>query len=205
MVLRAGIEELNFQNTDYLFDRLLIYKNLLEKWNKIFNLTSITKSKEVITHHFLDCLSIVQYLEGKNILDVGSGAGLPGIIIGLCSPNKNITLIDSVGKKTSFLKQVCVELNLTNIEVVQDRVENFYTDKLFDSIIARAFSEIQIFINLTLSESSSSSQFFEIKFNKFLDSVFKESVVFILFLLIYNPKTFLSRVLTWRPIHFSSR
>ena len=148
-VLRAGIDELNFQNSDYLFDKLLIYKNLLEKWNKIFNLTSITKSKEVITHHFLDCLSIVQYLEGKNILDVGSGAGLPGIIIGLCSPNKNITLIDSVGKKTSFLKQVCVELNLTNIEVVKERVEHFQTDKLFDSIIARAFSEIQNFINLT--------------------------------------------------------
>ncbi len=148
-ILKAGIDKLDFKNVDYLYDKLLIYKNLLLKWNKVFNLPSIKKPEEIITHHFLDCLAIVPYIEGKNILDVGSGAGLPGIIIGLCCPDKNITLVDSVGKKTTFLKQVCIELNLTNTMVIRNRVEKIETDILFDSIIARAFAEMQIFINLT--------------------------------------------------------
>ena len=147
--LKAGIDKLELENRDYLYTNLLIYNNLLIKWNKVFNLISVKGVDEIVTHHFLDCLAVVPFIEGKNILDVGSGAGLPGIIIGLCYPEKNITLVDSVGKKTAFLKQTCAELNLSNITVINKRVEDLTTNKLFDSIIARAFAEMQVLINLT--------------------------------------------------------
>ena len=147
--LKAGIEKLELENKEYLCIKLLIYKDLLLKWNKVFNLISVKGVEEIVTHHFLDCLAVVPYIEGKNILDVGSGAGMPGIIIGLCYPEKNITLVDSVGKKTAFLKQTCAELNLSNITVLNMRVEDITTNKFFDSIIARAFSEMQVLIDLT--------------------------------------------------------
>ena len=147
--LKAGIEKLELENKDYLYTKLLIYKDLLIKWNKVFNLISGKGVDEIVTHHFLDCLAVVPFIEGKNVLDVGSGAGLPGIIIALCYPEKNITLVDSVGKKTTFLKQTCTELNLSNITIINKRVEDITTNKLFDSIIARAFAEMQVLIDLT--------------------------------------------------------
>ena len=147
--LKFGIEKLELDNKAYLYTKLLIYKNLLIKWNKVFNLISVKATEEIVTHHFLDCLAVVPYIDGKNILDVGSGAGMPGIIIGLCCPEKNITLVDSVGKKTAFLKQTCAELKLSNITVINKRVEDVTTNKLFDSIIARAFSDMQMLIDLT--------------------------------------------------------
>ena len=147
--LKLGIEKLELENKAYLYTKLLIYKGLLIKWNKVFNLISLKATEEIVTHHFLDCLAVVPYIEGKNILDVGSGAGMPGIIIGLCCPEKKITLVDSVGKKTAFLKQTCAELKLSNITVINKRVEDITTNKLFDSIIARAFSDMQMLIDLT--------------------------------------------------------
>jgi 16S rRNA (guanine527-N7)-methyltransferase len=147
--LKAGIGKLELPNRDYLYTNLLIYKDLLIKWNKVFNLISVKGIDEIVTHHFLDCLAVVPFIEGKNVLDVGSGAGLPGIIIGLCYPEKHITLVDSVGKKTTFLKQTCAELNLSNITIINKRVEDITTNKLFDSIIARAFAEMQVLIDLT--------------------------------------------------------
>ena len=147
--LELGIEKLELDNKAYLLTKLLIYLNLLIKWNKVFNLISVKSAEEIVTHHFLDCLAVVPYIEGKNILDVGSGAGMPGIIIGLCYPEKKITLVDSVGKKTAFLKQTCAELKLSNITVINKRVEDVTTNKLFDSIIARAFSDMQLLIDLT--------------------------------------------------------
>jgi 16S rRNA (guanine527-N7)-methyltransferase len=86
--LRLGIGKLKLENKDYLFTKLLIYKSLLIKWNKVYNLISVKGAEEIVTHHFLDCLAIVPYIEGKYILDVGSGSGMPGIIIGLCYPKK---------------------------------------------------------------------------------------------------------------------
>jgi 16S rRNA (guanine527-N7)-methyltransferase len=147
--LKAGIEKLELKNKEYLYTKLLIYKDLLIKWNKVFNLISVKSVEGIVTHHFLDCLAVVPYIEGKNILDVGSGAGMPGIIIGLCYPEKKITLVDSVGKKTAFLKQTCAELNLSNITIINKRVEDMTTNKLFDTIIARAFAEMQLLIDLT--------------------------------------------------------
>ena len=165
--LKAGIEKLELENKDYLYTKLLIYKDLLVKWNKVFNLISGKGIDEIVTHHFLDCLAVIPFIEGKNILDVGSGAGLPGIIIGLCYPEKNITLVDSVGKKTTFLKQTCAELNLSNITVINKRVEDVTTNKLFDSIIARAFAEMQVLMDLTRHLIEDKGAWYGMKSKKF--------------------------------------
>jgi len=165
--LKAGIEKLELDNKDYLYTKLLIYKDLLIKWNKVFNLISVKGIDEIVTHHFLDCLAVVPFIEGKNILDVGSGAGLPGIIIGLCYPEKNITLVDSVGKKTTFLKQTCAELNLRNITIINKRVEDITTNKLFDSIIARAFAEMQVLMDLTRHLIEDKGAWYGMKSKKF--------------------------------------
>ncbi len=165
--LKAGIEKLELDNKHYIYTKLLIYKDLLIKWNKVFNLISVKGIDEIVTHHFLDCLAVVPFIEGKNILDVGSGAGLPGIIIGLCYPEKNITLVDSVGKKTTFLKQTCAELNLSNITIINKRVEDITTNKLFDSIIARAFAEMQVLIDLTRHLIEDKGAWYGMKSKKF--------------------------------------
>ena len=165
--LKEGIEKLELENKDYLYTKLLIYKDLLVKWNKVFNLISGKGIDEIVTHHFLDCLAVVPFIEGKNVLDVGSGAGLPGIIIGLCYPEKNITLVDSVGKKTTFLKQTCAELNLSNITIINKRVEDITINKLFDSIIARAFSEMQVLIDLTRHLIEDKGAWYGMKSKKF--------------------------------------
>ena len=165
--LKAGIEKLELENKDNLYIKLLIYKDLLIKWNKVFNLISVKGVDEIVTHHFLDCLAVVPFIEGKNVLDVGSGAGLPGIIIGLCYPEKHITLVDSVGKKTTFLKQTCAELNLSNITIINKRVEDITTNKLFDSIIARAFAEMQVLIDLTRHLIEDKGAWYGMKSKKF--------------------------------------
>ena len=165
--LKAGIEKLELENKDNLYIKLLIYKDLLIKWNKVFNLISVKGVDEIVTHHFLDCLAVVPFIEGKNVLDVGSGAGLPGIIIGLCYPEKNITLVDSVGKKTTFLKQTCAELNLSNITIINKRVEDITTNKLFDSIIARAFADMQVLIDLTKHLIEDKGAWYGMKSKKF--------------------------------------
>jgi len=146
--LISGLETLGIENQDNLIDKLLIYMNLLIKWNQTYNLTAITEEQHIITHHLLDCLSVIKFVNSTNILDVGSGAGLPGLILALCFPDKKITMVDKVGKKTAFIQQVIGEFNLKNAEVLNSRVEdmkNYY----YDGIISRAFSDMETMIKLT--------------------------------------------------------
>jgi len=146
--LISGLETLGIENQDNLIDKLLIYMNLLIKWNQTYNLTAITEEQHIITHHLLDCLSVIKFVNSTNILDLGSGAGLPGLILALCFPDKKITMVDKVGKKTAFIQQVIGEFNLKNAEVLNSRVEdmkNYY----YDGIISRAFSDMETMIKLT--------------------------------------------------------
>ncbi len=123
-------------------DKGLRYLALLEKWNRAKNLTAITRQSEMVVKHLLDSLAIAPYLEGKRILDVGSGGGLPGIPLAILFPEKRVTLIDSIGKKTRFLAQAANLLGLHNVEVVQKRVESFHASVPFDVITSRAFSSL---------------------------------------------------------------
>lgn len=146
--------------------RLLQYLELLEKWNRVYNLTAIREKEEMVTHHLLDCLAIVphlKYLEEGYILDVGSGAGLPGIVLALVNPRWQITLLDSSHKKTSFVKQVSIELELQNIEVITERVEQWQAPRLYDLIISRAFSDLAEFVDLTAHLCAANGKFAAMK------------------------------------------
>ena len=146
--LERGMQKLGLENIPQVISKLLIYKELLIKWNRSFNLTSI-KNREVVTHHFLDCLSIIPFIKSSSLLDVGTGAGLPGIIIAIVKPDIKVSLIDKVGKKIAFIKRVVAELEIKNIETYHDRVELLTSEEKYDGIISRAFSNMDDFIKST--------------------------------------------------------
>lgn len=123
-------------------DRLVQFIQLLNKWNAAYNLTSVRDMKSMVTRHIMDSLVILPYLHGHRVLDVGSGAGLPGIPLALLNPDRQFTLLDSNSKKTRFMQQAVNELGLDNVTVVTDRIEQFAGQRLFDTIVARAFSSI---------------------------------------------------------------
>ncbi|HAF00026.1 MAG TPA: 16S rRNA (guanine(527)-N(7))-methyltransferase RsmG [Methylophilaceae bacterium] len=129
--------------------KLLQYLVLLEKWNKVYNLTAVRDPEEMVVLHLLDSLSVLPYVHGKRLLDVGSGAGLPGIVIAIVTPELEVTTIDTVQKKAIFMRQVKGELGLENLTVVHARVERYQPAEMFDQIISRAFSEISLFTELT--------------------------------------------------------
>lgn len=145
--LDAGCSELQLQLSDEQKTLLLDYLALLQKWNKVYNLTSVRDPQSMLTRHVLDSLSLIPYLNCKSLLDVGSGAGLPGIPIAICFPQMTVTLLDSNIKKTRFLQQVKAELKLNNVTVVHGRVEQISLPKV-EVVTARAFATIAEIIDL---------------------------------------------------------
>jgi 16S rRNA (guanine527-N7)-methyltransferase len=125
------------------------YLDLLEKWNRVYNLTAIRDRSRMVTHHLLDSLAALPHLRGPHILDVGSGAGLPGIPIAVAGPSLRVTLLESNHKKSAFLTQAVAELQLANAAVVTERVEAWQTDQRFDTIVSRAFAELGEFVTLS--------------------------------------------------------
>ncbi|SEP00491.1 16S rRNA (guanine(527)-N(7))-methyltransferase RsmG [Aquisalimonas asiatica] len=123
-------------------DGLVDYLALLSRWNRAFNLSAVRDPLEMVPRHLLDSLATLPYVEGSRLLDVGSGAGLPGIPLALCRPELQVTLLDTNGKKTRFLRQAALELDLQQVTVVQDRIERWSTDCVFDTVIARAFARL---------------------------------------------------------------
>ena len=143
-LLSKGLRELDLQQPldDEQQSKLVKYVELLNKWNKTYNLTAVRKPEHMVTRHLLDSLSISPYLRGNSILDVGTGAGLPGIPLAILYPDRQFTLLDSNNKKTRFVVQSVSELELPNVDVVQSRVENHQVEAPFDTIITRAYSAI---------------------------------------------------------------
>lgn len=129
--------------------RLLDYLALLGKWNKTYNLTAIHKPERMLTHHLLDSLATLPYIAADRLLDVGSGAGLPGIPLALARPDLWVTLIDSSHKKCAFMQQAAIELKLANVTVVHGRVEDLNPDGKFPQIISRAFSDLSEFVRVS--------------------------------------------------------
>ena len=129
-----------------LLERYLL---LIEKWNKIHNFTAIRNLQDMLYQHVLDSLAVLPHINGPQIVDVGSGAGLPGIPIALARPDWQVLLVESNQKKASFLQQVKIELALQNVAVIGQRIEDIYSDKKVNTIITRAFSELGEFVNLT--------------------------------------------------------
>jgi|SRR5690554_3377151 len=128
---------------------LLHYLELLQQWNKTYNLTAIDDLQDMVVQHILDSAVVLPYIDGKRLIDVGSGGGLPGLVLALLRPDLSVTLLDAVAKKTRFLNHVKRRLNLVNVSVIHSRVENYVPVEKFDVVISRAFAEINRFLNWT--------------------------------------------------------
>jgi len=146
--IQQGCDELGLTLTVDQISRLQTYVELLDKWNKVYNLTSVRDPNEMVNRHLLDSLTILPYLKGDSLLDVGTGAGLPGIPVAIVHPEIAVTLLDTNSKKTRFLQQVKAELGLDNVTVVHARVEEAKLPK-FAMVTARAFATIKDIIDLT--------------------------------------------------------
>lgn len=146
--LLTGCEALSISLNQEQTQLLLDYVALLVKWNKVYNLTSVRDAEQMISRHILDSLAIVPHLSGDSMLDVGTGAGLPGIPVAIVRPDIAVTLLDTNSKKTRFLVQAKAELSLDNVTVVHARVEQAQLPK-FSVVTARAFATIKDIIDLT--------------------------------------------------------
>jgi 16S rRNA (guanine527-N7)-methyltransferase len=157
LVLRAGLKALTLDLTDAQVGRLLDYQDLIGKWTKVYNLTAVRDPAEMLTHHLLDSLAAVLPLQKwllsnglqgaelshPKLLDVGSGAGLPGVVFAICCPSLSVTCVDTVGKKAAFIKQAALALGLANLTGLHARVETI--TEPFDVICSRAFASLTDF------------------------------------------------------------
>jgi len=158
-VLLDGLGFLKLNLSKPQVEQLLNYQALIEKWTQVYNLTSVRDPLEMMTHHLLDSLACVPALqsylykagleEGSGLLDVGSGAGLPGVVIAICCPTVKVTCVDTVGKKAAFVKQTALSLKLQNLIGLHARVENI--TQSFDVICSRAFASLADFTNLSIN------------------------------------------------------
>ncbi|MAT92694.1 MAG: 16S rRNA (guanine(527)-N(7))-methyltransferase RsmG [Halioglobus sp.] len=140
--LQRGCQDLGLDLAPAQRDALLHYLALLERWNRSYNLTAVRDPQEMVTRHLLDSLAVSPHLQGARILDVGSGAGLPGVPLAIMHPGREFHLLDSNGKRTRFLFQVKTALRLANMVVHQARVETFPADPPYDEVLSRAFASL---------------------------------------------------------------
>ncbi|MHB1676337.1 MAG: 16S rRNA (guanine(527)-N(7))-methyltransferase RsmG [Sulfuriferula sp.] len=147
--LKEQAEEMGISLTQLQAERLMAYLGLIAKWNKVHNLTAVREADKMLSHHVLDSLSVKPYVLAENLLDVGSGAGLPGIPLAIVNSHQHVTVMDSNTKKTSFLRQAVIELDLKNVTVIAGRIESLASEQKFDGIISRAFSDINQFVKVS--------------------------------------------------------
>lgn len=148
-ILVSGLQSLNLSQAEDKIEQLLGFIKLIEKWNKAYNLTAIRNREDMVRLHLLDSLAIVPFIEGKRVIDIGTGAGLPGIPLAIYLPEIKFTLLDSNAKKTRFVQQVILELKLKNVSVWHNRVEQYHPEKSFDTVITRAFAGLSDIVELT--------------------------------------------------------
>ena len=146
--LAQGVAQLGLALPGPAQQSLLDYLALLQKWNKVYNLTAVREAPRMVSQHLLDCLAVAPHVGAAAILDVGSGAGLPGIPLALVLPDSRVTLLEANHKKAAFLKQAQIELKLGNVEIVCERVETWRPDRRYEVVITRAFSDLAEFVKL---------------------------------------------------------
>jgi 16S rRNA (guanine527-N7)-methyltransferase len=147
--LVAGASALYIAVSEQQVKQLLAFIGLIEKWNKTYNLTAIKNRLEMVKLHLLDSLTVLPYLEGQRIVDIGTGAGLPGIPLAICLPQVSFTLLDGNAKKTRFVQQAVLELKLNNVEIIHSRAEDYQPENLFSTVLTRAFAELPAIIEST--------------------------------------------------------
>lgn len=147
--LQQGVTELHLEVSETAQEKLLQYVQLLEKWNRVYNLTAVRDIAEMIPKHILDSLAVLPWVRAEKILDVGTGAGLPGLVWAVAQPSWQYVLVDSNAKKIRFVQQAVIELGLNNVTACCTRLEYYQPEHLFDSIVSRAFAELRTFYTLT--------------------------------------------------------
>lgn len=145
--LRRGIELLTTALSDAQQESLLAYLALLSRWNKTYNLTAIRDERVMVHKHLLDSLAVLPHLQGQRFIDVGTGAGLPGIPLAIALPQNHFSLLDSNGKKTRFLRHACAELGLKNVSVIKSRVDEYIPEERYDTVLSRAFASLDAMIS----------------------------------------------------------
>lgn len=145
--MKAKLENLliqaEIQLTDRQKDQLIQLVQLLNKWNKAYNLTSVRDPQEMLVKHILDSIVVSPYLQGERFIDVGTGPGLPGLPLAIINPTKQFVLLDSLGKRISFIRNAIRELGLTNVEPILSRVEEYQPEQKFDGVLSRAFASLK--------------------------------------------------------------
>ena len=149
--------------TDHQKNQLVAYVGLLDKWNKAYNLTSVRDPNEMLVRHILDSIIVAPYLQGSRLIDVGTGPGLPGIPLAIVCPESHFTLLDSLGKRVRFLRQVQHELKLDNVTPVQSRVEAFPAEPPFDGVISRAFASLNDMVSWCHHLPAANGHFYALK------------------------------------------
>jgi 16S rRNA (guanine527-N7)-methyltransferase len=163
-ILANGIKELQLNLNDKQQEQLLDYLALLFKWNAVYNLTSVREPMQMMTHHVLDSLAAVSaFADAHNVLDVGAGGGLPGVVLAISLPQMKVSLIDTVHKKTAFLTQVKAELGLANVTVYTMKVQDLQPPQKFDVVTSRAFADLSDFINWSGHVLAEGGQFIALK------------------------------------------
>ncbi|CAI8879694.1 16S rRNA (guanine(527)-N(7))-methyltransferase RsmG [Methylocaldum szegediense] len=140
--LSEGISALDIPSTQEQQRKLLAFLRLIDKWNRVYNLTAIRDLRTGVDLHLLDSLTVWPYLRGERIIDVGTGAGLPGIPLAIMSGSRHFVLLDSNAKKTRFVQQAVIELGLPNVEVITTRVEDYRPERAFDTVVTRAYASL---------------------------------------------------------------
>ena len=167
--LSQGLENMQLAVDDDKQAALLAYIALLQKWNKAYNLTAIRDVDQMVIRHLLDSLSLTPFVQTSPVLDVGTGAGLPGIPLAICLPHLSFVLLDSNSKKTRFLNQAKIELGIDNIEVVHSRVEDYQAAEPFQIITCRAFAALNTILDRTQHLVTSTSRILAMKGKEDLD------------------------------------
>lgn len=140
--LKALIAQTDLTLSELQLQQCIAYVQLLDKWNSAYNLTSVRNPQDMLIKHVMDSLVVAPFLTGERFIDVGTGPGLPGVLLAIYYPDKHFTLLDSLGKRIRFLNQVKLQLKLTNIHPLQSRVEDHQPDQGYDGVISRAFASI---------------------------------------------------------------
>jgi len=140
--LQALLAKTTLQVSEQQVQLLIQYVELLHKWNKAYNLTSVRDPQQMLVKHIMDSLMVGEVLQGDNFIDVGTGPGLPGIPLAILYPEKNFVLLDSLGKRITFLRQVVFQLKLTNVQPIKARIEEYHVETPFDGVLSRAFSSL---------------------------------------------------------------
>jgi len=160
------LAEAGISLTDHQKNQLVAYVDMLNKWNKAYNLTSVRDPSEMLIRHILDSIVVAPHLKGQRFIDVGTGPGLPGIPLSIVLPDAHFTLLDSLGKRVRFLRQVQHELKLENITPVQSRVEEFLAEPPFDGVISRAFASLNDMVSWCKHLPAQDGRFYALKGQK---------------------------------------